>query len=137
MLFRSQAFSGRKSIQLGNVNVTRDFTYITDTVNGFIQLAGARKTEGNIYNVGCGREVSIKNLVQIISETLRRDIKVVKDKKRIRPKNSEVERLLCDSSKIKEICGWKARVSLEEGLRKTCRWISDNPDSYKAEIYNV
>jgi len=133
----TQICSGKKSIALGNLKAMRDFNYVTDTVNGFIRLAETRKTEGGVYNVGSGREVSIKDLVEIISQILKKDIKVRKDRQRIRPGKSEVERLLCDMSKIKETCGWKTRVSLEDGLSKTCQWVKNNLKLYKSELYNV
>ena len=133
----AQIYSGKKTIKLGNLETMRDFNYVSDTVNGFIRLAGTRKTEGGVYNIGSGRDVSVKDLVEIISQILKKDIKVLKDKQRIRPAKSEVERLLCDMSKIKEACGWEARVSLEDGLNKTCQWVKSNLNLYKPEIYNV
>lgn len=133
----AQIYSGKKSIALGNLEAMRDFTYVSDTVDGFIQLAETKKTEGSVYNVGSGREVSVGDLVKIISQILKKDIKVLRDKQRIRPAKSEVGRLLCDMSKIKKKCSWEARVSLEDGLKKTCRWFKDNANLYKAGIYNV
>jgi len=133
----TQICSGKKSIALGNLDAMRDFNYISDTINGFIQLAEAGKTQGNVYNIGSGREVSVKDLVAMISKILKKDIKVLKDKQRIRPAKSEVERLLCDLSKIQKVCGWQPHVSLEDGLNKTCRWIKDHQNLYKPELYNV
>jgi len=133
----TQICSGRKSIDLGNLEATRDFTYVSDTVNSFIQLAETKTTEGNVYNAGSGREVSVRDLVKTISQVLKKDIKINKDNQRIRPSKSEVERLLCDMSKIEKACGWKVRVSFEDGLKKTCQWIKNNLKFYKTEIYNV
>ena len=133
----SQICAGKKTISLGNTTATRDFTYVTDTVDGFIRLAEAEKTEGQVYNVGSGQEISIADLVQVIAQILKKNIKVTKDKQRIRPSKSEVERLCCDMSKLKNVCHWKANVALEEGLKRTCQWIKDNPNVYRAEVYNV
>jgi len=133
----TQIGSGKKTIELGSLSTTRDFTYVTDTVDGFIRLAEVQKVAGNVYNIGSGREIAVGDLVRVIAKTLKKDVKVAKDKKRVRPSKSEVERLLSNVEQIKETCGWKPQVSLESGLAKTCQWFKGNLKSYKTGIYNV
>jgi len=133
----TQIYSGKKLIKLGNVNALRDLNYVGNTVNAFIKLAELSETNGNIYNSGSGREISIKDLVALIIKITNKKVKVVIDKKRMRPKKSEVEQLMCDATKLKELCHWKSEVSLEDGLKETCQWIKKNLNQYKSEIYNV
>ena len=133
----TQIASGKKSIQLGNLKATRDFTYVTDTVNGFIRLAEAKGVDGGIYNIGNGCEISVKDLVKTIAEVLGKDVNVVTDRRRVRPDKSEVERLLSNVTKVEKVCGWKPKVALREGLKETCLWFKDNLKSYKSGIYNV
>ncbi len=133
----TQICSGKKLISLGNLDATRDFTYVTDTVNGFIKIAESQKTKGEVYNIGSGHEVSVGELVAISSQILKKDVKITEDRQRIRPGKSEVERLLCKNTKIKRNCDWEPHVSLEEGLKKTSRWMANNMDLYKPEVYNV
>jgi NAD dependent epimerase/dehydratase len=132
-----QILAGKRTIHLGNIETRRDFNYITNTTDAFLALAESEKTQGEFYNVGTNREVSIKELVSLISKIMNRPIKIVLQKQRLRPSKSEVERLLCDPTKFKKKCAWKPRVSLEEGLKKTCQWFKSNMKLYKPEMYNV
>jgi len=133
----TQILSGKSSIKLGNVGTTRDFSYVSNIADAFLRVAQAPGTEGQIYNAGSGQEVSIEELVNIISGILRKKIKIVQDDKRFRPSKSEVMQLICDSTKLNHICKWKPRISLEEGLGSTCRWLKNNLDKYKPNIYNI
>lgn len=133
----TQILSGKKSIILGNVKTTRDFNYVTNIVEAFINIAETKHTEGNIYNAGSDREISIGDLVALIARTLNKKIKIVQDKSRIRPLKSEVMQLRCDFKKINHICNWKPKISLEKGIEYTCKWIKNNLDKYKPSIYNI
>lgn len=133
----AQLCAGQKIIQLGNTQTTRDFNFVSDTVDAFIKVAESEKTVGRVFNVGSGREISVSDLVALIAKIMKTEVKVITKKERLRPALSEVERLLCDAQRLQDICGWSPRVSLEEGLRKTSLWIKENPHHYKAEIYNV
>ncbi|OQA89337.1 MAG: dTDP-glucose 4,6-dehydratase [Elusimicrobia bacterium ADurb.Bin231] len=133
----SQIYAGKKIIELGNLAPTRDFNYVKDTANAFIKLAETSKVEGEIFNAGSGREISIKDLVELIIEITGKRVKVANNQNRLRPKASEVQRLICDNTKIRESCGWKPTVTLEQGLEMTCRWIKDHLDSCKTSVYNI
>lgn len=133
----SQLCAGQKTIHLGNTQATRDFNFVSDTVDAFVKVAESEKAVGQVLNVGSGREISIDDLVKLIAGILKIKVKIATEKGRLRPELSEVERLLCDASRLRELCGWSPRVSLEEGLCHTYRWIKANPQYFKSEIYNV
>lgn len=133
----TQILSGQKTVGLGNLAVTRDFNYVLNLVEAFLAIAQTGKTEGSVFNVGSGQEVSLVQLVKLIEKITKRKIKISQQPERFRPQKSEVKRLLCDATKVRNTCGWRGRVSLEEGLDKTCRWLKDNLHHYKAGLYNV
>jgi dTDP-glucose 4,6-dehydratase len=133
----SQIYAGKKTIELGNLTPTRDFNYVKDTANAFIRLAESSKVDGEVFNAGSGKEISMKDLVELIRRITGRNVEVVQKQERLRPQKSEVERLLCDNTKIKQQCGWEPTVALEQGLDLTCKWIKDNLDTCKSSIYNV
>lgn len=132
-----QMLSDSKKITLGNTKPKRDFTYVADIVSGFLEIAKSHKFFGEVVNVGSGDEISIDELVKLISGILKKKVTIAKDKKRIRPKESEVERLLCDNSKLKKFTGWRPRYSLEKGINETVEWFKKNKDVYKKDMYNI
>lgn len=132
----TQALTKRK-IFLGAMHPTRDLTYVSDTVEGFIRVASADGIEGRTYNVGTGREVSVGELADKIVQLIGEDIPVIFDPTRIRPAASEVARLICNSQRAQQELGWRPTVSLEEGLRRTIDWIGDNLAAYRPDIYNI
>jgi NAD dependent epimerase/dehydratase len=129
----TQLLSGAESLHLGAISPTRDFNYVTDTVEGFLALADCDEAVGRATNVGSGREVSIGDLVAILSDITGTSIEVVTDEDRLRPAGSEVERLLCDHSLATKISGWTPRVSLEEGLTRTAEWIGEHLDEIRRD----
>ena len=135
----SQIATGKKDISLGNLRPTRDFTYVLDTCDALINLAESPETIGETVNIGSNFEISIGDLLALISKIMHRDVQLLCDKKRIRPERSEVFRLLCDNSKIRNLIGFSPQYPLEEGLKLTIDWFTDpgNLRKYKAEIYNL
>jgi NAD dependent epimerase/dehydratase len=131
----SQALTNKK-VKLGSLRPIRDYTYVSDTVQGFIRMVESDKSVGQVINIGSNSEVVIGNLAEKIISLIGRDAQIVCDESRIRPENSEVERLLCDNTKAMKLLGWEPSVSLEEGLKKTIEWISENISVYKPDIYN-
>ena len=125
----AQCLSG-KTVCLGNVEPTRDLSYVSDTVEGFILAGGSAAAVGRTINIGSGREISVRELVHVLSAVVGREVEIEIEERRIRPKGSEVERLLADNALARELLGWKPQVSLEEGLRRTVAWIRDNPDEF-------
>tara|TARA_A100000164_G_C21885059_1_gene762303 strand:- start:452 stop:1456 length:1005 start_codon:yes stop_codon:yes gene_type:complete len=119
-----------KYIKLGNINSSRDLTFIDDTVNGFISSINNKISFGKFINLGTNSEISIKKIVSLISNILGKDLKIKLDKKRIRPKNSEVDRLIASNNLAKKILKWKPKYSSKSGLisalQKTVNWYQDN-----------
>ena len=135
--FVTQVLNGEKTIKLGNLNPTRDFTFVEDTIEGFLAIMQSKKLFGEITNIGMNEEISVGELGQLIIQLCRKKIHIASDVQRIRPADSEVERLKCDNAKIKQATRWKPKYSLREGLKNTIDWIEKNSQVYKADIYNV
>lgn len=135
----TQIASGVKEIKLGDVSPTRDFNYVADICQGFIQLAKCDKAIGKVVNIGSNTEISIMDTLMLIKEIMNSDVEFIQDDLRLRPKKSEVFRLCCDNKKIRELTGWEPKYSLREGLAKTVEWFSDprNLAKYKPGIYNI
>jgi len=133
----TQILSGKRQIKLGNLAPTRDLTYVKDTVEGFLAVGLHPDTIGDVYNLGTGTEISIGDLVRKIASIMGVEIEIIQEKERLRPEKSEVERLLSNPQKTREITGWQARYSLDEGLRETIAWLKANLQYYKPDIYNV
>ncbi|MGZ3774653.1 MAG: NAD-dependent 4,6-dehydratase LegB [Bdellovibrio sp.] len=135
----TQLAVGKKEIKLGDTRPTRDFNFVTDTCRGFLTLGESDGVVGKTINIGSNREISIENTFNIIKEIMGAKTEIVRDEERIRPEKSEVHRLWCDNTLIKNLTGYTPEVSLEEGLKKTVEWFMDkkNLARYKADIYNV
>lgn len=123
------------TIKLGNLETTRDFTYISDTVNGFIYAAQSDHWSGEVYNLGTGSEITIGKLAEIITRLIGRDVSVQVDDRRLRPAKSEVMRLLSDNSRARTDLGWQPTVSLEQGLQQTIDWIKEHLDQFRVGTY--
>jgi NAD dependent epimerase/dehydratase len=137
----AQIAAGERIISLGSLEPTRDFNFVSDTAAAFVTAveAPAGDVVGRVFNAGSGREVSIGALVHMIAEAMGVDVEVVLDRRRLRPKGSEVMRLVCDSTALRNTTHWAPAFSLEEGLNVTARWFSDehNLMRYKTDRYNV
>jgi len=135
----SQIISKKTKIKLGSVHPTRDFTYVKDTVQGFINAAESDDSAGKIINIGSNSEISINELANLIAKLMGSEIEIEALDKRKRPEKSEVERLLADNSKARELLGWSPMYKLEEGIMETIKWFSDpeNLKIYKPNIYNI
>jgi nucleoside-diphosphate-sugar epimerase len=132
----TQALS-RERIELGSTDTTRDFLYVDDNVAGIMRCGATEGIEGEVINLGTGVEVSIAEVVQRVLGLLQRDLPVAFDDDRLRPPDSEVERLVADITKAKTLLGWEPEVDLDEGLRRTIEWLTGSLDEYKPTIYNV
>lgn len=133
----SQLYSDTAKVHLGTLSPTRDFNYVTDTAAGFIAVAGCNRALGEVVNVGSGREISIGDLAELLKKVTGIEKPITTDEDRMRPEASEVQRLLCDSTRARDWTGWEPRVSLEEGLRRTADWVRDNLEHLKAKQYHV
>jgi NAD dependent epimerase/dehydratase len=132
----TQALAG-DSVQLGSLTPSRDFNYVADTVEGFIRIAECPAAVGQVVNVGSGREITIGDLASTILSLTGSNVPIVEDPQRVRPENSEVDRLCADSTKAKELLGWGPEYSLEEGLSETIEWVRKNSDRFKTGVYSI
>ena len=134
-----QIAAGKKQIMLGDTTPTRYFNYVKDTCSGFVALANCDQAVGEEINIGSNYEISIGDTLSLIKNIMNSDVEFITDKERIRPKNSEVNRLWCDNSKIRKLTDFKPEYSIERGLKETIEWFldSENLKKYKADIYNV
>ena len=119
----------RDQLILGNVNASRDFTYVSDTARAIILAAVEQKAIGETINIGSGNDIKIGDLAVLIAELIGKKVPIVQDQSRFRP--YDVERLFCNNSKARELLGWKPQVSLVDGLRTTIEWIKANPLKFK------
>ena len=125
-----QIINGKKKIKLGVLNTKRDFNYVSNTIDGIISLIGAKKTSGEVFNIGYGKNVSMLDLVKNIKNVTGENFDVIYDKQKIRPKNSEVQELLCDLKKIKKYTNYSPKISLEDGLKFSFDWFKKNNHLY-------
>lgn len=124
-------------IYLGNLDATRDLTYVSDTVNGFLCAGKAPGVEGQTFNLGVGKAISIGNLANEIISIVGRNIEIVTDTSRLRPEKSEVQRLLSDNRLAGEKLGWSPKVDLKNGLLNTINWISANLSLFQSDTYQI
>ena len=133
----TQLLAGKTEIELGALTPTRDFNYVKDTVNGFIAIYESDKTIGEEINIATQKEISIGQLAEELIRQINPNARIVCDEERLRPKKSEVNRLLGCNEKILRLTDWKPRCSLEDGLRDTITFLKENLDRYKIDIYNL
>lgn len=135
----TQIASGKKAIKLGDTTPTRDFNFVKDTCSGFIALAKCDEAIGQTVNIGSNYEISVGETLNLIKTIMNSDVEFITDEQRLRPEKSEVNRLWCDNTKIKNLTGFQPKYTIEEGLRETIEWFMnpENLKKYKSDIYNV
>jgi nucleoside-diphosphate-sugar epimerase len=135
----SQIASGRPEIRLGDTRPTRDLNYVLDTCKGMIELSECDAAVGQVVNIGSNCEISIEDIFRKIQNLMGSNVVLVVEQQRMRPEKSEVQRLWCDNSKIKQLTGFASDYSIDQGLRITIDWFMNpqNLKGYKTEIYNV
>jgi NAD dependent epimerase/dehydratase len=127
----------QSSVSLGNINPIRDFTFVSDTVDGFIAIAENANTIGKVLNVGSGTQTSIQELTEIIFNLLGVACPVEVDKQRLRPEASEVDHLCADSALLRRLTRWEPKIMLEEGLTRTVDWTRTHLGSYAIGSYSI
>jgi dTDP-glucose 4,6-dehydratase len=125
----------RNTIQLGNLDTTRDFTFVSDTVRGFLLAGSAPGVEGGVFNLGTGEEIRIGDVAERIAQMIGHPVEIVIDPERLRPEKSEVLRLISDNCLAHEKLGWSPQVSLDDGLERTVTWIREHLAMYRPGQY--
>ena len=136
----AQIAAGKREILLGALEPTRDFNFVLDTVNAYVALLEADDSVlGKAYNTGSGREISIGDFVKLIAVVMDAEVEVKLDPNRVRPAGSEVMRLVCDATVLREATAWKPEYTLEEGLAQTASWFCNpaNLAAYHPDRYNI
>jgi len=133
----TQLLAGKEEIRLGSLTPTRDFNYVKDTARGFVAIAHSDNTIGEEINIATQQEISIGELAESIIAQINPRAIIVNEEERLRPENSEVNRLLGSNEKIKRLTDWTPKYNLEEGLHETIEWIKLNMKAYKTDIYNI
>lgn len=133
----TQLLAGKTEIKLGSLTPTRDFNYVKDTANGFIQIYKSDRTVGEEINIATQQEISIGQLAEELIRQINPNARIVCDEQRLRPEKSEVNRLLGCNAKIKELTHWQPRYTFEQGLAETIEFLRHNLDKYKVDIYNI
>ena len=128
----NQLLIGNKELMLGNIDATRDFTYVSDTANAIIRSLDSKKAIGEIINVGSGNEISIRDLAFKISKVAKKKIKIRHDESRERP--YDVNRLICNNKKASKLLGWKPKINMDQGLKKLFQWAINNPTTFQSSF---
>ena len=133
----TQLLDGKTDIKLGAVTPTRDFNYVLDTVAGFLAIAKTPATIGEEINIASQKEISIGELAQELIRQINPAARIECEEIRLRPENSEVNRLLGSNHKLTQLTGWQPQYTLAQGLQETIAWMEHNLDRYKTDIYNL
>jgi len=124
-------------VHIGNLDTTRDFTYVADTARAFIKIAESDTASGQVINVGSNAEISIGDLARKIIKLTGRNPSIIQDQNRLRPANSEVARLRANNSLANTLIDWQPQTNLDEGLNKTIDWIAKHLNHYKTKEYVI
>jgi len=124
-------------VSIGNLDSRRDFTFVSDTLDGFLKCGQTADIEGETINLGTGSEVTIGELLEMIIEISGKKVNIVEDRSRYRPEKSEVQRLLSNNRLAREVLGWEPRIGLREGLKLTYQWIEQEISNFDAEHYVI
>lgn len=133
----TQLLAGKEEIKLGSLTPTRDFNYVKDTANGFIEISKSDRTIGQEINIATQQEISIGDLANEVISQINPKATIICEEERLRPVKSEVNRLLGSNAKIKELTNWEPNYTFKEGIQETIQWIKQNMDAYKTDIYNI
>ena len=133
----TQFLAKKDFLSLGNIETKRDFTFVLDVCDAFFYILKSPKLIGEVTNIGMNNNISVKELINLISIKLNCNKKIKIDSERIRPQNSEVDNLLCDNNKILKNTAWKPKFKLSTGLDITIEWIIKNKENFDPEIYHV
>ncbi|CAN5788294.1 NAD-dependent 4,6-dehydratase LegB [soil metagenome] len=133
----TQILAGKKRISLGSLHPTRDMNFVANTVDAYVAAATAPDAKGEEIHFGSDREIAIGDLASLIVRLMDADVEIHSEDQRLRPKSSEVERLIASNDKALRLVGWQPRVSLEDGLTETIAWLRQHLEKYKPDLYAV
>lgn len=133
----SQLLSGAKQLRLGSVTPTRDFNFVTDTAAGILALAQCQAAEGLVVNIGTGKEWSVGATAEMLMEITGRKIPITSEETRVRPENSEVNRLVADNGRLQNLTGHRPLISFRDGLVRTVEWVGKNMNHFDATRYSL
>ena len=133
----TQLLSGKQEIKLGSLTPTRDFNYVKDTANGFIEIYRSNKTIGEEINIATQQEISIGELAKELIHQINPNASIICDEQRLRPEKSEVNRLLGANEKIKRLTEWSPQYTFSQGISETIEFLKNNIDRYKVDMYNI
>ena len=133
----TQLLAGKEEIKLGSLSPTRDFNYVKDTANGFIEMYLSDQTIGQEINIATQREISIGQLAEELIKQINPKARIICDEQRLRPEKSEVNRLLGSNKKILELTNWTPGYTFEQGIAETIEFLRHNMDKYMADLYNL
>ena len=132
-----QALNSNQEIKLGNIKPSRDFTYVNDTCNAYLEILKAKKFFGDIVNVGSNNEHTIEDISKKILLNLNSKASISREEIRTRSQDTEVMRLVCDNSKILKHTNWKPKINFDNGIDLTINWFKKFKDFFKHDIYHV
>ena len=125
------------TLKLGSLHPVRDFTFVSDTVEGFIKAAEAENIMGEVINLGSSQGISIGNLAEKLITMVGRSVSLEYEEERARPAKSEVNKLISNNRKAKDLMGWQPKVTIDEGLERTLHWFRENLKEYKSDLYTI
>ena len=132
-----QLLRNSSKICLGNLNTSRDYTYVSDACEAFFQIYKSKKLIGEVINVGTNTKFTIKEIVNIITSEMNLSPKIITDKERVRPVKSEVQKLQCDNNKLKNNTQWVQKNTFKRGITKTIKWFLKNKKFFDFRSYHV
>lgn len=139
----TQLAAGEKKIRLGSIHPTRDFTFVKDTVGGFLAIANSKNSIGEVINIGSNFEISVGDTAALIAKVMNVEVDIEAEDTRTRPAKSEVERLWASNEKAKDLTGWSPSYGgsdgFERAMRETVDWFKkpENLSSYKIGRYTI
>lgn len=133
----TQILDGERRLRLGSLTPTRDLTFVKDTAAGFLSAVGCDALAGGATNIGTGEEISMGELARKIARLMGVEVEIESEERRVRPEASEVERLLCDSARLRKNTPWTPAYTLETGLAETIEWLRGHRERYQSAAYNI
>jgi NAD dependent epimerase/dehydratase len=133
----SQVMASKKEIKLGSLTPTRDLTFVKDTCKGFLEIYKSKTLYGQATNIGMQEEITIEDLSNLIFKLMNAEVQIISEEKRVRPENSEVDRLNCSNEKLIRETSWLPEYDLEKGLEETIQWFEKSQKDYKTDFYHV